>query len=216
MAGMDDDGAVSGTYVLTEKQRRYLRVKRALDVVAAALLLALLAVPMGVIALTLKVLSPGEPVLFRHLRVGENGVPFELMKFRSMKGGVSGYVASADLADREEYTTGFGRFLRSTSLDELPQLFHVLSGKMSLIGPRPLIPQEREIHALRQAAGVYRLRPGITGWAQINGRDRVPPREKAALDRQYLENISFRLDWRIFWRTIGKVLARSDVNTGGE
>lgn len=215
MAGMDDD-AVSGACVLTERQQRYLRVKRGLDIVTAALLLALLAVPMGAVALSLKVLSPGEPVLFRHVRVGRNGVPFELVKFRSMKGGASRYVASADMADGGEYTTGFGRFLRSTSLDELPQLFHVLSGKMSLIGPRPLIPQEREIHALRQAAGVYQLRPGITGWAQINGRDRVPPQEKARLDREYLENIGFRLDWRIFWRTVGKVLARSDVNTAGE
>ena len=80
-----------------------------------------------------------------------------------------------------------------------------------MIGPRPLIPQEREIHELRQAAGVYRLRPGITGWAQINGRDRVTAGKKAALDREYLENIGFALDWKIFWRTIGKVLARSDV-----
>lgn len=215
MAGTDEKAA-SGAYALTAKQERYLRTKYAADRVAATLLIVLLSAPMAVIALALKALDPGEPVLFRHQRVGENGKNFELVKFRSMKGGMSEYVASADLGEGREHITGFGRFLRTTSLDELPQLFLVLRGKMSLIGPRPLIPQEREIHALRQAAGVYRLRPGITGWAQINGRDRLSGREKAALDREYLENISFALDWKIFWRTIGKVLARSDVQPGAK
>lgn len=210
MAGMDE-GTAPVAYTLTAEQERYLRVKRGLDCALASLLIILLSVPMAVIALSLKLLSPGEPVLFRHRRVGENGELFELVKFRSMKGGTSKYVASADLADSGAHITRFGRFLRGASLDELPQLFHVLSGKMSLIGPRPLIPQEREIHALRMAAGVYRLRPGLTGWAQINGRDRVTAREKAELDRQYLENISFRLDWKIFWITIGKVLSGADV-----
>lgn len=210
MAGMDERAGPTA-YTLTAEQERYVRVKRGLDCVMAGLLLVLLSVPMAVIALILKISSPGEPVLFRHRRVGRNGELFELVKFRSMRGGTSKYVASADMRESPERVTRFGRFLRGASLDELPQLFHVLSGKMSLIGPRPLIPQEREIHALRQAAGVYRLRPGLTGWAQINGRDRVTAREKAELDRQYLENISFRLDWRIFWITIGKVLSGADV-----
>ncbi len=210
MAGMDEMAA-SGAYALTAKQERYLRAKYAADRAAAALFIVLLAVPMAVVALILKALDPGEPVLFRQRRVGQYGKLFELVKFRSMKGGTSEYAAPADLGDSREHTTGFGRFLRITSLDELPQLFLVLRGRMSMIGPRPLIPQEREIHELRQAAGVYRLRPGITGWAQINGRDRVTAGKKAALDREYLENIGFALDWKIFWRTIGKVLARSDV-----
>lgn len=194
-------------YVLTAKQERYLRLKYGIDAVAAAVLLALFAAPMAVIALSLKLLSPGEPVLFRHRRLGENGKPFELVKFRTMR-------TAGPPGRAEERVTRFGRFLRSTSLDELPQLVHVLSGKMSLIGPRPLVPQEREVHELRMAYGVYRLRPGLTGWAQINGRDRVNAREKAWLDRQYLEHISFSLDWRIFWITVVKVLSRSDVQTG--
>ena len=151
--------------------------------------------------------------MFRHQRIGQGGQPFRLIKFRTMRTDTSQYVASADMRDSRTRTTGFGRFLRSTSLDELPQLFLVLTGKMSLIGPRPLIPQEWEIHALREALGVYRLRPGITGWAQVNGRDRLSGPEKAALDREYLENVGLKLDWKIFWMTVWKVLARSDVQT---
>lgn len=200
-----------GAYVLTAGQERYLAVKYALDRVLAALLAALLAVPMGAIALGLKITSPGEPVLFRHQRIGQGGRPFALIKFRTMRADTSRYVASADMADSRARTTGFGRFLRSTSLDELPQLFLVLAGEMSLIGPRPLIPQERQIHALRQASGVYRLRPGITGWAQVNGRDRLSGLEKAALDREYLENVGLKLDFKIFWLTVWKVLLRRDV-----
>ena len=201
------------TYALSAGQVRYLAVKYALDRVLAALLAVLLALPMGAIALGLKLTSPHEPVLFRHQRIGQGGRPFQLIKFRTMGADTSQYVASADMPDSRAHTTGFGRFLRSTSLDELPQLYLVLTGKMSLIGPRPLIPQEREIHALREASGVYRLRPGLTGWAQVNGRDRLSGPEKAALDREYLENIGFALDWKIFWMTVWKVLARSDVQT---
>lgn len=194
-------------YVLTAEQRRYLRARRWLDGLAAGLGLLLAAVPMGLIALALKARSPGEPVIFRQVRVGRDGRPFALMKFRSMRG-----AGPKDAAKQEEPSvTGFGRFLRSTSLDELPQLVHVLTGKMALIGPRPLIPQEERVHALRRAYGVYQLRPGLTGWAQINGRDLVGDAEKAALDRYYLENVGPALDGKIFWRTIGKVLSRDGV-----
>lgn len=198
-------------YVLTAGQRRYLAVKRWLDGLTAAVLLLALCVPMGVVALALKIRSPREPVIFRHMRVGRNGELFRLMKFRTMRSGAPRYASSGSLEDGEGYTTRFGDLLRSTSLDELPQLVHVLTGKMALIGPRPLIPQERRVHELRYAAGVYQLRPGLTGWAQIHGRDLVTDAEKAALDRYYLEHVSFALDWEIFWKTIGKVLSREGV-----
>ena len=211
MAAGTDQKTASGAYILTAKQERYLRTKHRIDGVIAALLILVLAVPMAVIMLILKLLSPREPVFFRHQRVGENGQLFELIKFRSMRGNTPKYIAAADFSDSGEYITRFGRFLRCTSLDELPQLFHVLTGKMSLIGPRPLIPQEEAVHARRQADGVYRLRPGITGWAQINGRDAISDEEKTDLDRYYLEHVSFALDWKIFWVTLRKVVLREDV-----
>lgn len=184
-------------YRLTDRQMRYLRCKRVLDAVLSLVFLLLLAVPMAVIALLLKLCDPKKPVLFRQRRVGRNGELFTLYKFRSMRD--------------KEHITPLGRFLRTTSLDELPQLAQVLMGTMSLIGPRPLIPQEEKMHQMRRAAGVYQLRPGLTGLAQINGRDRLNDREKAAFDLAYLEQTGFRQDWRIFRATIGKVLRREDV-----
>lgn len=202
----------SDAYVLTKRQRRYLLFKRAFDTVAALLALIVLAVPMALIALTQKVLSPHETILFCHQRVGKDGKLFKLIKFRSMRSTAPEYKAAASFTDKEAYITRFGRFLRRTSMDELPQLFLVLTGKMSLIGPRPLIPQEEWIHRKRQSTGVYQLRPGMTGWAQVNGRDCITDEEKAKLDQEYLENVSFAWDWKIFWATLGKVIMRTDVN----
>lgn len=194
---MSERRPTSEYWQLTAAQRHYLPVKRVLDVVLAAVLLLLLALPMALIALTVKYSGPDEPVLFHQMRVGRNGAPFELCKFRSMRWGRT--------------VTPVGKLLRSTSLDELPQLWHVLTGKMSLIGPRPLALCEQPVHALRRASGVYQLRPGITGLAQISGRDLVSDEEKAALDRQYLETLCLSQDVRIFFVTIGKVLRREGV-----
>lgn len=181
----------------TAAQRRYMTVKRCLDAVLAAALLTMLALPMALIAAAEALSDPHAPVFFRQQRVGRNGTLFTLWKFRSM--------------DAAGHVTALGRYLRTSSLDELPQLVQVLTGRMSLIGPRPLIPEESAIHALRLAAGVYRLRPGLSGLAQVNGRDRVDAAAKADYDRQYMENLSFRQDWRIFWLTLRKVLRREDV-----
>ena len=181
----------------TAAQRRYLAVKRCLDAVLAALLLAVLALPMGLIAAALWLSDPRAPVFFRQQRVGRGGALFTLWKFRSM--------------DRAGRATAFGRYLRAASLDELPQLAQVLTGRMSLIGPRPLVPEETAIHAMRMAAGVYRLRPGMSGLAQVSGRDRMTDTAKAAYDRQYMQRLSFRQDWRIFWLTLIKVLRRDDI-----
>ena len=181
----------------TAAQRRYLPWKRTGDMVLSALGLILLAVPMGLIALAVKFSAPDQPVLFRQTRVGRDERPFVLWKFRSMDAG--------------ERITALGRFLRTTSLDELPQLFQVLAGSMSLVGPRPLIPQETHIRALRRAAGAYRLRPGLTGLAQINGRDRLDDVRKAAFDKQYAATFSLALDMRILLATVGKVLRQADI-----
>lgn len=191
-------GPPPGAYRLTASQERYLAVKRFLDLALTALLLPLLAVPMLCIAAGVKLSFPRQTVLFRQKRVGRGGALFTICKFRSMDG-------ATGAASR------FGRFLRAASLDELPQLFQVLSGRMSLIGPRPLVPQEQAVHRLRRAAGVYQLRPGLTGLAQISGRDLVDDARKAAYDRTYLERLGFAQDWRIFWATIGKVLRRADI-----
>lgn len=180
-----------------DTRQRYLIVKRVADIVGSVAAIVLLALPMLLIALTLKILYPQLPILFRQKRVGKNGELFTLIKFSSMKG--------SDV-------TKFGYFLRSTSMDELPQLFQVLSGRMSLIGPRPLIPQEKEIHIMRWESGVYQLRPGITGWAQVNGRRTLSDERKAAYDREYLEKMSFSMDWRIFRMTVKQLICQEGMN----
>ena len=184
-------------YRLTARQERYLVCKRLCDVVLAAALIVLLAAPMLVIALAVKLTGPGEPVLFRQKRLGRDEKLFTLYKFRSMSHG--------------RQVTGLGRFLRIASLDELPQLFLVLTGRMSLIGPRPLVPEEEDMRLLRRKMGVYQLRPGLSGLAQVHGRDRLDAAAKAAYDQAYLEDLSFRQDMSIFFLTVIKVLKRADI-----
>ncbi len=150
----------------------------------------------------LVLLTMGRPVFFRQERAGKDGKPFTLLKFRTMRLGPG--------SDAER-TTRLGRFLRAASLDELPQLFHVLSGKMALVGPRPLptryLPRYTPEEARRHA-----VRPGITGWAQVNGRNALSWEEKFALDVWYVDHRSFRLDLLILWRTVFRTLASSDIN----
>lgn len=240
-------------FALTKAQRRYLPVKRMADITGAAAGLVLLALPMLLIALTLKILYPHVPVLFRQERVGRDGKLFTLIKFSSMKNahntekisnmknvhnmekisgmknapdmenssgmkdvsgtesGVCAQMAADGATERGECVTKFGHFLRCTSLDELPQLFQVLSGKMSLIGPRPLILQEKKMHEMRWETGVYRLRPGLTGWAQVNGRRLLSDEKKIAFDREYMEKIGFFMDWKIFCMTVKQVIRREGV-----
>ena len=196
---MDREGHTNEYRPFTPTQRRYLAWKRALDVLSAALALIVLSIPMALIALAVKLSDVHAPVLFCQRRVGRDERPFTLWKFRSMDAGGS-------------HVTALGRFLRVTSLDELPQLIQVLTGSMALVGPRPLIPAEENVHALRRAGGVYRLRPGLTGLAQISGRDKVSAEQKAAYDKQYAENVSLRLDVHILLATVGKVLRRADID----
>lgn len=197
--------------VLSEQQQRYMRWKRVLDVVLSFFAVLVLLIPCAVIAAVQKVLEPHEPVFFSQMRYGMNGELFRLLKFRSMKSSVDNYLPTGQALSSGEEMTAFGRFLRDTSMDELPQLLQVLSGKMSLVGPRPLIPQEEEMHNARLASGIYQVRPGITGWAQINGRDYVSGPEKVAYDREYIERMGLRMDAMILWKTVRAVLRRENI-----
>lgn len=180
--------------------------KRILDIVFSALLLIFLAPVMLGIAVAVRIGSPGG-ALFRQKRIGRGGRVFTCYKFRSMCRDAPCNRPTADFPDAGAYITSVGRFLRRTSLDELPQLWNVLRGDMSLIGPRPLICEETEMHRMRNSGGVYRVRPGITGLAQVSGRDLLNDREKARLDIRYCRNMSFRLDVGILGRTFLRVIS---------
>lgn len=194
--------------------RTYPRVKRLLDVLLSLLALVVLLIPMGIIALAVYLDDPGS-VFFSQDRVGLHGRMFRLYKFRSMKRQTPEYRATGELDASEAYITRIGRFLRRSSLDEIPQLFNVLKGDMSLIGPRPLIAEEREIHEMRARFGVYNIRPGLTGLAQIKGRDRMDAAEKIRWDVTYLMRFGFREDLHIFLATIPSVLKQEGVSEGG-
>lgn len=155
-------------------------------------------------------ITDGSPVLFKQERVGKDNKIFTVYKFRTMKNGVGDF-STAELTDADEKITKTGKFLRLTSIDELPQLFNILNGTMSLVGPRPLIPAEKEIRELREKYGVYSVRPGITGYAQINGRDNIDDETKALLDKEYIEKQSFIFDIKIIFKTFTKVLKRADI-----
>ena len=187
-------------------------MKRVLDFIISLFALIILS-PLFLIVSVCILISDGSPVFFRQKRVGKNNELFEIYKFRTMKRGTEN-VASNDLSDANVKITKFGKILRATSIDELPQLLNILNGTMSLIGPRPLIPEETKIRELRQKYNVYSVRPGITGWAQVNGRDNVSSGKKALLDKEYVEKQSLMFDIKIFFMTIHQVLCRKDVNEG--
>ena len=188
-------------------------MKRFLDVLLSLLAIIFLSPLMLVICLII-ICDDGMPVIFRQDRVGRGDKLFKIKKFRTMKNGTPN-LSTADFEESDEYITRSGKFLRRTSLDELPQLFNVLAGDMSFIGPRPLIPEESHIRDLRREYGVYSVRPGVTGWAQVNGRDCLSDEEKASYDREYIERRSLAFDTKIFFRTIKVVLTGKDVVEGG-
>ena len=187
--------------------------KRLLDIVLSLTALIVLAPLLLVLALLVKLDSPG-PALFKQKRVGRNEKLFDIYKFRSMYTSAPRDVATSELQNAESHITRVGRVLRKTSLDELPQLFNMLKGEMSLIGPRPLVHNEKDIHELRREKGAYRVRPGITGWAQVNGRDCVLPVDKARLDGYYADHMSFGLDVKIIIFSVICVLTARGVREG--
>lgn len=186
---------------MKSKNRIYPVVKRGMDIFFSVALLFLLSLPMCAIALTVAFTSEGGAI-FRQRRVGREGREFICYKFRTMYITAPRSCPKARFEDAYKYVTPVGRFLRRTSLDELPQLFNVLLGNMSLVGPRPLVAEEGEIHDLRRRCGVYRVRPGITGLAQISGRDALDDMEKARLDVRYARGVSFSTDARIVLGTL--------------
>ncbi len=185
-------------------------LKRALDIAASLAGLILLSIPLLGLAAAVRLESPG-PALHWSKRVGRRNQIFRMPKFRTMRVGTPD-VATHLLEDPAAWVTPLGRFLRRSSLDELPQLWSVLKGDMSLVGPRPALFNQDDLVALRTEAGVDVLRPGLTGWAQINGRDELPIPQKAALDREYLERRSFLFDLRILAATALSALSGRGVS----
>jgi lipopolysaccharide/colanic/teichoic acid biosynthesis glycosyltransferase len=191
--------------------RPYDLVKRATDIVVASLAMLVFLIP--ILLLTWLVRSKlGSPVFFRQVRPGVGGKPFEMVKFRTMTDERDEH---GELLPDAERLTSFGKFLRSSSLDELPELWNVLKGDMSLVGPRPLLMEYLPKYTRKQARR-HEVRPGITGWAQINGRNRAKWTERLRNDVWYVDNRSFLLDLRILWGTVRYVLARKDISEAGE
>ena len=185
-------------------------MKRLFDLVSSALGMIVLALPLLVVALAVKLTSPG-PVLYWSDRVGRHNRIFRMPKFRSMRIGTPA-VATHLLKDPDAWLTPIGAFLRKTSLDELPQLWSILAGDMSIVGPRPALFNQDDLIALRTERGVHELAPGLTGWAQVNGRDELPIPQKVELDVEYLRRRSFLFDLWIVWLTVIKVLRRDGVS----
>lgn len=205
--------ALAGVEYVEVRGRKYHFFKRLIDLVCSALGLLILLIPMALVALIVYLDDPGE-VFFKQYRVGLNGKRFKLYKFRTMKKETPKYMSTMEVDDPDKYITRVGRFLRKTSVDELPQLINVLKGDMSLVGPRPLISDEYEIHEMRTRFGVYHVRPGVTGLAQINGRDTVMPAEKVRWDVKYLEKFGFVFDVKILLATIPKIFGGEGVVEG--
>lgn len=199
---------------MTDKQKRYLVVRSVIDRILAGIALVILSPLFLIVSIAQKISAPDEPIFFLQKRVGRNAHCFNIIKFRTMKSSAPKNVATGDLADPQIYISRLGRFLRDTSIDELPQLMNVVNGDMSLIGPRPLVYTEREIRFLRRWYGVYQVTPGITGWAQVNGRDTVDIYDKVYYDREYVQNVSLKFDLKVIWKSVLVVLGRKGVVDG--
>jgi len=185
-------------------------MKRLFDLVLGLCAALVMALPILLVSLLVRLTSPG-PALYWSDRVGKGNRVFKMPKFRSMRVGTPA-VATHLLQDPKVYLTPIGSFLRKSSLDELPQLWSILRGDMSFVGPRPALFNQDDLIALRTEKGVDHLLPGLTGWAQINGRDELPIPAKVALDVEYLERRSLALDIRILWLTFVKVIKRDGVS----
>ena len=199
---------------MTDKQKRYPVVRSVIDRILAGIALVILSPLFLIVSIAQKISAPDEPVFFLQKRVGKNAHCFNIIKFRTMKSSAPKNVATGDLADPQIYISRLGRFLRDTSIDELPQFVNVVKGEMSLIGPRPLVYTEREIRFLRRWYGVYQVTPGITGWAQVNGRDAVEIYDKVYYDREYVQNVSLKFDLKVIWKSVLVVLGRKGVVDG--
>ena len=184
-------------------------MKNTFDFLLALIISVIIIVPSSIIALFIKLTSNGS-VLFWSKRIGVDNEIFLMPKFRTMKKDTPD-VATHLLRNPEQFLTSIGPFLRRTSLDEIPQLYSVLLGNMSLVGPRPALFNQEDLINLRTAKGIHKLKPGITGWAQVNGRDEISIPEKVSLEEEYLNKRSFMMDMRIIWLTLIKVIFRDNI-----
>jgi O-antigen biosynthesis protein WbqP len=184
-------------------------MKRAIDIAASSAAIAVLAIPALVIAFAIRTTSPG-PVLYWSNRVGRGARLFRMPKFRTMRVGTP-ELATDRLDGACRYITPIGAFLRNTSIDELPQLWSVLRGDMSLVGPRPALHNQYELIHLRERLGVNDIRPGVTGLAQVRGRDELSDAEKARIDAEYLKTMTLALDLKILVHTVSKVVRREGI-----
>lgn len=202
-------------YELRFSQKLYCGFKAVCDFFIALIALIILSPLFLIVAIAIKIDSKG-PVFFVQKRVGKNGKEFKCVKFRSMSEKANHNLAGYEYADAESYMTSVGKVIRKLSIDELPQLFNLLTFKMSLIGYRPSQNNEIELNQAREKLGVYGIVPGITGWAQINGRDVLAahPTLKARYDAYYLHNMSLWLDIKIFFLTVFKIIKKSDISEG--
>lgn len=193
----------------------YLKViKRLIDIVLSGIGLIVLAIPMGIVSLLIKKEDPG-PALFKQKRVGKNKKYFSLYKFRSMRMDTPHDMPTHMLKNPEQYILKVGAFIRKTSIDELPQMWNILKGDMSIIGPRPALWNQDDLIAERDKYGANDVRPGLTGWAQINGRDELEIPVKAKLDGAYVKHMGFIMDLKCFWGTIRSVVKSEGVVEGG-
>lgn len=188
--------------------------KRLLDILLSGIGILALSPVYLLVALAIKIDDPG-PVFFRQKRIGIHKSYFQILKFRTMKMEAPGETPTHLLEEPEHYITRVGRVLRKFSLDELPQIFQIFTGKMSIIGPRPALWNQFDLIAERDKYGANDVRPGLTGWAQINGRDELPIDVKARYDGEYVQNISFRFDCKCFFGTILTVIRHDGVVEGG-
>ena len=184
-------------------------LKRIIDIVLSFIAIILLAIPMLIISLLILITDPG-PVFFRQKRFGKDKTFFKILKFRTMKVSTPD-VPTDKLKNPEQYVTSIGKVLRKTSLDELPQLFNILAGQMSFIGPRPALWNQEKLIELRDKVHANDVRPGLSGWAQINGRDDISEKKKAEFDSEYMKNISFVFDCKCFFGTFVKVFKSEGI-----
>ena len=189
-------------------------IKRFLDIALSLGGIIVLSLPMALIALAIKLDSPG-PVFFKQKRVGKNKEHFSILKFRTMRTDTPPEAPTHELSNPEKWITKTGKILRKTSLDELPQLFNILRGEMSIIGPRPALWNQFDLIEERDKYGANDIRPGLTGWAQISGRDELENDVKAAFDGEYVEKMSLGFDIKCFLGTITSVLKSEGVVEGG-
>ena len=187
-------------------------MKRVFDFIISLIGVIVLSPIILIVALAVEFTSPG-PMLFKQRRIGKNNVEFEIYKFRTMRIDTPN-VPTHLLENPEQWITPVGKFLRKTSLDELPQLFNILKGEMSIVGPRPALYNQIDLKEMRTEAGVHKLVPGLTGWAQINGRDEIPLSLKVKLDKECLEKKNFFFDIKIIFMTVLSVLKSEGVQEG--